>query len=453
MQKSKNNKKIRLENVLNEYKIPQSTPDELYSQLFHLGEGYIQKKGEYRSDENKKFKGNPIIYVNDKASYDGKWKRYIGLEDEFLEQIHKAQKSPSNLLNAISYFGRKKNKEHSDRCFGLIFDIDGVDEITLSRFFKGAFSEFKLYPIPNFLVISKSGKGMHLYYIFDKPLRLYPKTKIKLKALKYDMTKWIWNPKISRNDKTQFQSYDQSFMIAGSKENMSVWHVREQLYPVNELFEMVGHEFDENDIWLDNEHTLEEAEELFPEWYQRVVVEGNTEKGHWTCKRDLYDWWIKKILDPVNGASYGHRYWCTMMLVIYGVKCGIPFDEVKKDAYRLMPMMNMIEHDKPFTKGDVKSALECYEPQFATFPIKDISKLSGIPIEKNKRNGRNQKKHLQGARAIRDINNPNWREGNGRKPKKDIVLEWRKNNPKGKKIECHRETGLSRVTIDKWWNA
>lgn len=26
------------------------------------------------------------------------------------------------------------------------------------------------------------------------------------------------------------------------------------------------------------------------------------------------------------------------------------------------------------------------------------------------------------------------------------------NNPNGKKIDCHRDTGITRPTIDKWWN-
>ena len=42
-------------------------------------------------------------------------------------------------------------------------------------------------------------------------------------------------------------------------------------------------------------------------------------------------------------------------------------------------------------------------------------------------------KHLQAARAIRDINNENWREGNGRQPKADIVEEWQKNTPTDEK--------------------
>ena len=32
------------------------------------------------------------------------------------------------------------------------------------------------------------------------------------------------------------------------------------------------------------------------------------------------------------------------------------------------------------------------------------------------------------------------------------VLTWRTEHPNGKKIECHRDTNLSRVTIDRWWN-
>ena len=57
-----------------------------------------------------------------------------------------------------------------------------------------------------------------------------------------------------------------------------------------------------------------------------------------------------------------------------------------------------------------------------------------------------------GARAIRDINNPNWRDGNGRKPKKEIVQKWRLEHPDGKKVDCIRDTGLTKPTVYKWWN-
>lgn len=445
---------MSLSDILLKYNIERSSADELYTRLFHIGEGYIQKQGEYRDQGSTDFKGNPIIYVNDRADYKGDMRRYIGLEDTLISQLHQAQNEPSNLLNAISYYGRKKDKEYGDRCFGLIFDIDDIDDVTLNRFLHGCFSEYHIYPLPNFLVVSRSGHGMHLYYIFDEPVRLFPKTKIQLKTLKYTMTKWLWNPYTSNNENVQYQSYDQSFMIAGTEQNMTVWKIRDELYPVKELFNLAGVAFDENDIWLENQYTLAEAKEKFPKWYEKVIVNGDTEKGHWTCKRDLYDWWIGKILDSANGATYGHRYWCVMMLVIYAVKCGLAFEEVKKQAYELIPVLNDIKPDAPFTKADVKSALECFDVQFATFPIDDISRLSGIPIEKNKRNYRKQADHLERARAVQNIDYPNgeWRNSEGRPDKAEIVEEWRKLHPDGKRAECIRDTGVDKKTVYKWWD-
>mgnify|MGYP006866282880 FL=1 len=189
-----------------------------------------------------------------------------------------------------------------------------------------------------------------------------------------------------------------------------------------------------------------------------MIVNGDHEKGHWECKRDLYDWWIRKMLHPVDGATYGHRYWCIMMLVIYAVKCGIPYEEVKKQAYDLVSELNSRKPDQPFTVDDVNSALECYDVQFATFPIDDISRLSGITIEKNKRNGRKQELHLKMIRAIRDISQESqgkvWHENSphsGRKSKEAIVMEWQNLYPEGKKIDCSRETGLHINTVYKWW--
>ncbi len=40
-------------------------------------------------------------------------------------------------------------------------------------------------------------------------------------------------------------------------------------------------------------------------------------------------------------------------------------------------------------------------------------------------------------------------KGSGEKSK--IVEEWKQQHPDGKKIDCERETGLSRHTVLKWW--
>jgi hypothetical protein len=145
-----------------------------------------------------------------------------------------------------------------------------------------------------------------------------------------------------------------------------------------------------------------------------------------------------------------------MCLAIYGVKSGISKKQVEKDAIELIPFLNGMSDTEPFTESDVKSALECFDERYMTFPIEDISKISGISIEKNKRNGRKQGLHLKMARSNlaimnEDIGSSLQGRPEGTGTKKEIIAEWQKCHPEGKKINCHKDTGLSRMTIDKWW--
>ena len=49
-----------------------------------------------------------------------------------------------------------------------------------------------------------------------------------------------------------------------------------------------------------------------------------------------------------------------MTLVIYGIKCGLSKDEIQHDAIDLIPFLNGLNKEEPFTEEDIKSALECY---------------------------------------------------------------------------------------------
>ena len=125
---------------------------------------------------------------------------------------------------------------------------------------------------------------------------------------------------------------------------------------------------------------LKDAKEKYPEWYQKRIVEKKP-KGTWVCKKDLYYWWIRKLK---AGVQQGHRYWCIMTLATYAKKCDIPFEELEKDAYGLIPFMNT-KGDK-FTEDDVLHALEAYNDSYITYPINTIIARTDIPIQKNKRN-------------------------------------------------------------------
>ena len=109
--------------------------------------------------------------------------------------------------------------------------------------------------------------------------------------------------------------------------------------------------------------------------------------------------------------------------------------------------------DNPFTSNDVLKALEAYNDSYVTYPIEAISDRTGIRIERNKRNGRKRKDHLYVMRVMKTTKLfLNEREALGGRPDKaEIVAEWRKSNPAGRKADCIRETGLSKPTVYKWW--
>ena len=130
-------------------------------------------------------------------------------------------------------------------------------------------------------------------------------------------------------------------------------------------------------------------------------------------------------------------------------------EELRRDAFGLLDHMEDLTYSEEnhFTTGDVLDALEAFNDKWITYPRNSVEFKSGIRIKVNKRNGRKQEDHLKRARAVQAVDYPDgeWREGNGRKPKKDIVEEWCLRHPDGIKAECIRETGLDRKTVSKWW--
>ena len=379
-------------------------------------------------------------------------------EDTFEKWLGEAQKADFAILNGVSYFGRKNLMEHGSQMYALIVDLDGVTSKTLGTFLYGAtVKEEYIYPMPNYIALS--GHGVHLYYVFDMPVSLYPNIKLQLKEFKYALIEKVWNPNTSIDKKIQYQGINQGFRVLGGKtkvEGVLVRSFRMNQHPwtISELNNYIpeAHRVDDSKLYKESRLTLTQAKEKYPLWYDRVILKGDKLKGQWTCKRDLYDWWKRKIKE---GASYHHRYFSIMCLAIYAVKSGISEKELKADAMELMPFLNAINPDDPFTETDIDSALECFDSRYATFPIDDISKLSDIPIEKNKRNGRKRAEHIKLMNFIRDeINgNKDWRNKDGRPTKQLAIEQWREDHPNGSKARCARELNISRPTINKWWNA
>jgi hypothetical protein len=331
----------------------------------------------------------------------------------------------------------------------------------LLRFGQSA-QTIRTLPIPTFIVMS--GTGLHLYYVFEEPIDLYPNIKLQLKALKYDLTFRMWEYKSTSTKKDiQYQSINQSFRMVGSVngkygtvlrafqsgEKVTLDYLNQYAKPENRV--------DVNRPFRPSKMTRAEARETYPEWYQRVVVEKRRRLKKWDIKSKqgyaLYEWWLRQI-GEIKG---GHRYYFLMCLVIYACKCDVPREKLKEDMYAAYEELKKVEHDNPLTEEDIRSALETYDKEYYNFTIADIEKLTDIRIERNKRNYQKQKDHLEEARAIRDIRmkrqNKDWRDGNGRPSAENTVVEYIREHPEARKCDVIRGTGLDKKTVYKYYEA
>ena len=138
-------------------------------------------------------------------------RRRIMLSDTWKEDyINYVEQNPSTLCSGIAYRGRANNLENAQRMYALAIDLDGVGLYELKnlllRFGQPA-ENIRTLPVPTFLVMS--GTGLHVYYVFEEPIDLFPNIKLQMKSLKYDLTFRMWDYKsTSKKDKVQYQSFD-----------------------------------------------------------------------------------------------------------------------------------------------------------------------------------------------------------------------------------------------------
>lgn len=431
-----------LEDILMKWGGIEETALTVYSDIFSFGEHQIQCENE----EPGLYKANPIAYWRNGS---GKGHYRIVFEDTFDKVLPELQKADFAIINGLTYFGRKNVQEHASKMYAMILDIDGVTDRSLNAFLNGAFIG-DAYPIPNYIILS--GHGVHLYYIFDEPISLYPNIKLQLKALKYGLIDKIWNMYTSDDRKKQYQGINQGFRVIGGKskiDGVCVRAFRLNHHPVtlDQLNRYVPEEnqIDIKKIWRERKMSLAEAKEKYPFWYQSRVIEKQPRK-YWTCKPDLYNWWLRKIKE---GATYRHRYFSIMCLAIYAVKCGVSFEKVRGDAFNLIPFLDSIYPDEPFTENDCLSALECYDIAYCTFPIDDIVKISGIDIIKNKRNGRTRQQQMKIVNATNLVKRE-MGEHIGRPSMDQLVMDYIRLHPGDNVTQISKALSVSRPTVYKY---
>lgn len=421
-----------------------------YRNIFPIGS--LQNKGDF---EQGKYNGIIVEVTNDKKK-NGKTKVLRHTLTDDLEKLNEVvSRDNFCLMSPITYAGKTRDTSMARELYALAFDVDGLISTEknkcqgISELFWQIENTDNRIPKPTYVV--SSGTGLHVYYVFENPLPLFKNVLEQLEVYKRKLTWYLWHDSISNlHDDIQYEPVCQGFRLVGTitknGERVRAFNTGNKV-TMEYLNSFYGEEYQVKEFTYKSELTLEKAKNKYPEWYQARIVDKKT-KNTWQFNRRVYDKWLERIKTEY---SIGHRFWCTWVLAVTAIKCGISLEELEHDAFELIDVFNKKEN--PFTKEDVLAALEGYDSAWMTYPIEKMAYRSDIPIEKNKRNGRKQSTHLRMARSNLEIlNEENGQALQGRKDKKDIVQEWRKKHPDGRKVDCIRDTGLDKKTVYKWWD-
>ena len=379
------------------------------------------------------------------------------------------------MISPISYAGRSRTNQNARYLFALAMEIDnikpktGIDELFYSW-------ERKTMPLPKPTYVVCSGNGVHLYFVFERPIPLFRNIFEQLSAVKKHFTPLFWNQFVTKTherSQIQWESLNQPFRCVGTRGKQNCYAMAfliGEKVTLEYINQFLPEDLQMNEIYK-SKISREEAEERYPEWYKKVIVDGKKEKGHWNRHQPIYYNWIEKIK---AGATVGKRYNCLENLCSLAVQCQIEPEQVEKDCREVAKRFEelTISEDNHFTEYDVLCALKTYHTASEKAyrrKIEFISKKTGITLTPNKRNKRSSKEHLQAetwknekgrpvvndCKKNRELALQYMRDNgeiSGRPSKAQIVEEWRAAHPDGRKADCIRETGLSKPTVYKWWN-
>lgn len=388
----------------------------------------------------------------------------------------------------VSWYGRNNKAANARFLHAFAVDLDGMTPGKLGSVLKqmrnghdSGLDKHASMPQASYIVMS--GRGLHLYYLLDRPVPLIPAVVPFLQQLKRRLTDVVWTDYTSEdgNEGRQYQGIYQGFRMPGTTTRLNGHGVdakdtnkyealafmyapdgtsEPQRVTLDYLVDYCGIRGKEipGELYRVLETKggrtpLAEAKEKWPDWYERRVVQGEEKTGYDT-NRGAYESWLARVDDE---AVVHGRYFAVLALVAYAVKCNVPLKELERDAYGLVPKLDGLS-DEPgnrFTDYDVSCALAAYGSNELRFWKNEyMCRRAKIAPHANKHNGRPQALHLEGARAIQEINDKAngtcWRDGNGRKPKRDEIRAYAAEHPEASQRAIAKALSVSPTTVNKW---
>lgn len=372
------------------------------------------------------------------------------------------------MLGPYSYFGHSSKNENVAEVYGFVFEIDNLSRgnenseevLGLRNLFLRI--ETKYCPRPTY--ITSSGHGVHLYFIFDKPYKNTYQFRKTLTEYRLACIDRIWTF-CSVDEDVQYEHLFQKFRMVGTPtKNMLSGESSYQVVRAFKTGEALTidqlNSIDNIPVKIETAYTrdpkkltLAEAKIKYPNWDPK-------HPKTYILNRAVYDKYLE--LSKLD-IAVGFRYYRLFYLIVYGVKCGLSNAEIINDLEFLFNFIN----DRyigdmavlKLTTDDLKDAYDAFNADVTMLRRmrkEYIEKNAHIKFNTPRRNKRKQDVHLKiirnNKRTLIELGEDNWDKG-GRPSKKDQILQFRKNNPAANKSQCIKSTGISKVTVYRWWDA
>lgn len=141
---------------------------EFYRDLFPLGE--FERKGIY---EDGKYNGIAVAV----AKGEKRTRRYT-VTDDLDVIMDMVSTDDFCLMSPISYAGKSRKSANARFMYALAIDLDGIDTLDQWHFFvtqieKGHEMLSFVWGLPKPTYLVASGTGVHIYYVFEKPVPMF----------------------------------------------------------------------------------------------------------------------------------------------------------------------------------------------------------------------------------------------------------------------------------------
>lgn len=348
------------------------------------------------------------------------------------------------VISPLSYAGKTQKSEYQRDCYAISIDLDDVVNDGKKPWglidLLAHVEDVGRIPAPTYIVAS-SANNLHLYYLLEEPLPLFRTNKDSLSKYKTFLTRLIWNRYTTNSYRAiQQEPIGQSMRAVGSISKDGKSRVRAFRYgkrvSIDYLNRFVFEEGNEITVWNEPDKSKKR---------EKIVRKGsNANIGFYTKYKD-------KLLDY---TAEGKRYFGLMVLAIIALKCGVSKEQLEKDALGFVPALDALtkREDNHFKEEDALKAITAYDVKHFIFMKREtIVRLSGVPFEPRKYNGRSLAQHmiyLNGINAVRRSMGEEF--ATGRPDKHKLVIDYKQKHPDMSNRQIAEALGISRNTVNKW---